>query len=97
MKVNTKIKIEIGNKSLLKGIVESNLTNFVLLVVAIVVLVGVLMVLFPAVSKSMEGITNSVMKPFCCDMLKCKPAVEQATTDISGGLLCSALCWGKCG
>jgi hypothetical protein len=91
------IKNKMKNDRLkLKAIVMSNVTNFILLVVGIVLIVWVIFTIFPSVSKGIESIANNIKKPFCCDMLKCKPAATQATTDIAGGIVCSSFCWGIC-
>jgi len=93
------IKNKMKNDGLkLKAIVMSNVTNFILLIVGIVLVVWVIFTIFPSVSKGIEGIANNIKKPFCCDMLKCKSATKTVgTVDVSGGIVCSSFCWGLCG
>lgn len=80
-----------------KAIVMSNTTNFILLILGIIVLVAFLMLLFPATSTGVKDISLQIKKPFCCDILSCKPAGQQVTTNPFGGVACTAFCLGVCG
>jgi hypothetical protein len=83
-----------GNK--LKAMAIEQVGKFILLVVAIVLAVFVAMQFFPTASKGLESVANNIKKPFCCDLMKCKPAATQATTEPGGGFACTAFCWGVC-
>jgi len=88
------------NKRKSKGIVSSNITNFVFLIIAIVVLVAVLVFLFPGASSGVKSISLAIKKPFCCDLLGCKPATQGGGSSVSnpsGAIGCTAFCYGVCG
>lgn len=80
-----------------KGIVIGKVTDVILLAIAILLLIVALVTLFPGASNLTKGVSLQIKKPFCCDILGCKPAIQQATQNPSGGFPCTAFCPGVCG
>ena len=80
-----------------KAIVISNATNFILLIIGVIVLIAALIFLFPASSTGIGSLSLQIKKPFCCNVMGCKPAGQQVTQNPLGGFACTAFCLGACG
>lgn len=80
----------------MKGAIESFVLALIVAIIVLAFLFIVVLKTIPFISKGIDSIILGIKKPICCNMLGCKPATQQITTNPTGGVICSTLCWGVC-
>jgi len=76
---------------------DKTITALIIAVIALALLFFFMLRLLPNLKDAVDNIMLGIKKPICCDMLGCKPALDQATQNPMGGIPCTLFgCWGVC-
>lgn len=74
----------------------SMIVAMVAAVLALAILVFYVFNLIPSVSKGIDNAFLGFKRPICCNLIGCKPAIEQITQNPLAGPICSVFCLNVC-